>query len=269
MNTIKHLLKGIAVGVATLVPGVSGGTMAMILGIYDELISAVGSFFKDIKSNFIFLFKIGLGGVIGMFLFSNIIDYSLTQYEVITKMFFLGIVIGGLPFLFKEANDTTDKKKTDYLFLIIGFILIYLTIGRSVEMVNLVTNKGFLNFIVLIIAGVIISVALILPGISTSFLLLALGLYELTTKAIKDVDLSYLIPIGIGAVIGALTTAKILENLMKKYPRQTYFLIIGFVIGSLKVVFPSMTFGIEIIYSAISFLIGFIIIMFISNRFAY
>jgi len=270
MKNLKHFIKGIIIGIATLVPGVSGGTMSLILGVYDDMIHAVSGFFKDIKKNFKFLAVIGSGGVVGIVAFSKIITYGLDHFHFPVIYFFLGVIFAGIPVLYKEANKGKEKgkKKTDYLFFAIGVILIVVMSLYNGTIINLAGSTGIFNFIFLIVAGIIIAVALILPGISTSFMLLALGLYDITLNAINHVQLDYLVPICIGALIGVIATTKILENCLTNKPRPTYLLILGFVLGSIIQVFPGLPIGLDIIWSIVTFILGYVMIYYMSKKYS-
>jgi putative membrane protein len=271
VEILIRLLKGAAIGIAMLVPGVSGGTMAIILGVYDDMIHSVSSFFKDIKKNFVFLLNISLGGIIGVLAFSKLIEYALENFRHPTMYFFIGIVIGGIPVLYQKAVNSGNRKKQvkNWIFFVLGFVIVLIMSIYNGTIVNLANSTGVLHFIFLFIAGIVISVALILPGISTSFMLLVLGMYDITIKAINNLYVSYLAPIAIGLAFGVIATAKILENAMQKKPSQTYMLILGFVVGSIVPVFPGLpeqTY--QIIISAVVFVIGFVIIRFMSKKFA-
>ena len=238
-NAIKNIIKGVIIGIATLVPGVSGGTMAIIVGLYDNIIHSISSFFSDFKKNIIFIMTVGFGGAIGLFISSLVMKKLLTLIKFPMYYLFIGVIFGGIPVLFRKA-DTKEKRKTDWLFFVIGFIIILVMTLYEVTIVNLANSTGILQFVFLFIAGIIIAVALILPGISTSFMLLAIGLYDTILDAINNLKPNYLIPIGLGTVFGILTTTKILERCMQKKPRQTYLMILGFVAGSVLQVFPGL-----------------------------
>lgn len=268
MKNIKHFIKGIIIGISTLVPGVSGGTMSLILGVYDDMIHAVSGFFKDIAKNAKFLAVIGAGGVVGIALFSKIIDYCLNHFHFPVIYFFLGVIFAGIPVLYKETNKGKVKKPTDYIFFAIGLILIVVMSLYNGTIINLAGSTGIFNFIFLIIAGIIIAVALILPGISTSFMLLALGLYDITLKAINNIQLNYLVPICIGALIGVIATTKILENCLTNKPRPTYLLILGFVLGSIIQVYPGIPTGLDIVLSIITFVLGYVMIYYMSKKYS-
>lgn len=286
MEFLKNMIKGVVIGVATLVPGVSGGTMAIILGLYDKIIHSISSFFSDIKKNALFLLSVGIGGVIGLAAFSRIMEYLLSRFRYPMIYLFIGIIIGGIPVLY-EKTGTGKRKAYDRIFFVIGFVIVLVMKFFNVTIVNLANSTGLLQFVFLFIAGIIIAVALILPGISTSFMLLAIGLYEVFIDAINNIRLDLLIPVGLGVVFGVLTTTKILENSMNKKPRQTYLLILGFVAGSVIEVFPGLPEGFykvlsavntgfntevlwgvtEVVASVATLVLGFILIRFMSKKF--
>lgn len=265
MKFIKNFLKGIVIGIATLVPGVSGGTMAIILGIYDDLIHSIGHFFEDIKAHTMLLLEIGLGGLTALILFSKILESALASQPFVMRFLFIGVICGGIPVLYKKSTSG-KKNKGDLLFLIIGFIIVLLMGADPAATTTLATSQGVLSIVFLLIAGVVVSIALILPGISASFMLLTLNLYDVTLNAVNNRNVPFLIPLGIGVVIGVLATTRGIENLLKRYPSKTYLLILGFVIGSIIPVFPGIPGGISIVTSLIAFIIGFIAIRYISEK---
>ena len=265
MRSFINFLKGIAISVSTLVPGVSGGTMAIILGIYDDLIHAIGSFFDDWKKHSVLLIEIGFGGLLGLLLFSRIVESALSTYPIQMGFFFIGVVAGGVPVLYKRATSG-EKKKTDFLYLVIGLTIALLMSLEPEATSAMATAGGSKGFIFLIIAGFIIAIALILPGISGSFMLLILGLYDVTLNAINTLNIPFLIPLGIGVIIGTIATTKAIEKLLKKYPGKTYMLILGFVLGSVVPIYPGMPQGSQAIWSILTLGVGFIIIFCMGKR---
>ena len=196
MKKIVLFIKGIVIGIATLVPGVSGGTMAIILGVYDKMISSVSSFFKHIKQNTIFLGILACGGVLGIGLFSRLIKFCLTEFKMPTIYLFLGIITGGIPLLYKKTNSAHNHKK-NYIYFVIGLGLIIIMTFYKGTIINLAKSGGILNYLFLLLAGIIVAIALILPGISTSFMLLTLGLYDITINAINNLEYNFLIPFSV------------------------------------------------------------------------
>lgn len=270
MKQLTHFLKGVSIGATMMIPGVSGGTMALILGIYHDIINAISNIFKDFKKHALFLLIVGLGGVVGLMAISWIVDYFLTNYNYPTMFLFCGVVLGGLPVLFKESNVGT-KRNIDFIWFIIGVAivggLLYLDTVYDKSLFTFTTLSAG-SFIYLFVAGVIVSVALILPGISTSFLLLFLGLLEPTMLAIKMYNFVYLMPLTAGVLFGVMATTKLLEMLMTKKTRPTYLMIIGFVIASLAKVFPGVPDGINIIICLITFVTGYLLVNQVSKRYS-
>ncbi|GAB6170391.1 DUF368 domain-containing protein [Clostridium carnis] len=260
MEFLMNALKGMIIGVSNVIPGVSGGTMAVVMGIYDKIIYTVNNFFKDIKKSIIFIGSLGIGAITGILLFTNIIDYLLKNYNEQTNFFFIGLILGTAPLLYKKA---TEKKvsKGNYIALVIGFIIVA---GLGVlEKTN--PNTAFLstlfkpNMIGFFIAGFIAAATMILPGISGSFVLLLIGLYEPIIEVVKNFDIINMAVIGVGVIGGFLLMTKLIEGLFNKYPQTAYCTIFGLVVGSVFVIFPGFTFGVSGVISIISLLIGFVI----------
>ncbi len=269
MKSLIIFIKGVVVGATTSVPGVSGGTMALILDVYDKMIHSMSKFFKDIKGNTIFLGIIGLGMIIGLFTAAPFVDYLIDNYKYVSLYFFLGVVFAGLPILFNKANKGR-KTKYDILFFILGALIIgsllVLENTLDVSLFNLSKELMFRDILLLFMSGIMIAIALILPGISTSFLLVALGLYKPIILAFKTMNIPFLLPIVIGVVFGIVATTNILEKMMNQAPRQTYYLIIGFVAISIIKVFPGIPSGLDIIYSIVSFIVGYLIIYYMIKK---
>ncbi len=253
---VKNFFKGMAIGLATLIPGASGGTMAIILGVYDKMIHAISSFLKDWKRNFLFLAELGLGSAVGILLFSRLLESAIERYPAVMQYLFMGLIIGGLPTLYKKSNSSGKITLSDLIFFVLGFIIVLLMTSEPEVVVNMATARGFLSMIFLFLAGIIIAIALVLPGISGSFMLLALGLYNLTLNAINEFNIPFLISVGLGIAAGVLGTTKIIEQMLQKYPSKTYMLIIGFVTGSLISVFPGIPPKTQIFACVIFFVLG-------------
>ena len=254
---INLMIKAFIIGSTMMVPGVSGGSMAMILALYDKLIYSIASFFKDIKGNLKFLSIFIVFSLLGIVFCSKYISIVIERYEAISYTFFIGLVCGALPMLLKKAEIKKFNIKYVLYFLIGLSSLILLDYLPSVNSQNLSPYWIFFT-------GVIVSIGFILPGISTSYLLLVLGVYEFAMNSISNYDIVALIPLLLGFAIGVLTLTKILSILLEKLPTFTYILIIGFLVGSLKEIIPSYTNIIEILISILSFIIGAIAIYFIT-----
>jgi putative membrane protein len=145
-----------------------------------------------------------------------------------------------LPVLYSRSLTYNKRSIMDYLILVFGFAIVLLMSVEPTVSTAMASSQSMLSAIYLFIAGIITAIALVLPGISGSFMLLALGLYDVTLKAINSLNIPLLIPLLLGIGAGTLGTTKLIEKLLQKYPRKTYMLIIGFVAGSLISVYPGM-----------------------------
>jgi len=264
-RSISRIIKGFVVGASMLVPGVSGGTMAIILGIYDELIHAISTLRQNLKENVVLLGTFVLAGILGILLFSRPMLAAITLWNKPMMFLFLGAILGSIPPLYRKVRISRIKPVNIAVALIgacIGISTRYLPEG----LFQLSSGFDLFNFSMLVLAGVIIAVALILPGISASYVLLMMGMYHLTLVAIKEFNVLYLVPLVVGILGGTFLTAGILERAMKRHPQFTYMLIIGFMLGSLVQVFPGVPKGAEIFLCILTFIAGFGIIVWIGRK---
>lgn len=234
----KNVYRGFMMGASDVIPGVSGGTIALLLGIYDQLIDAInGLFSKQWKKHLRFLIPLGLGVALAIFSLAKVIDWLLVNYPAPLQFFFLGLILGVLPYLFKEAKVKTNFKASHYLILIIGAVLIgsidFFDVSKSV-----IEDRGLVVYLYLFFSGFLASAAMILPGISGSMILLVIGAYSTIMNAISNFDIDVIVVTGIGIAIGILIMSRLIAFFLKKYHVGTYACVIGFVIGSLIIVFP-------------------------------
>ena len=272
-DTIYTSACGAWIGGTMTVPGVSGGSMAMILGVYDRLIASVNGIFsrEKRKDSILFLIKFMLGAVVGLFLVSSLISGTLEKFPEPTRYFFLGAVAGGAPMIFRSAKI----KKVSIpviLYPIVGIaaaLLISLIPEGLFEMKNDSFFAVLLSIVVQLLGGIVIAIALVLPGISVSQMLLVLGVYENLTGAVKALDIVTLIsfaPLVIGTLGGIFLTTGILEKLMKKHPTASYLIVFGFILGSLPELFPGLPTGWNWIPCILLAAVGFIAIFFVSKK---
>jgi len=230
------MIKGFIIGSSMSVPGVSGGTMAIILGIYDKLISSISGFLKDIKGNFLYLFKVGIGACAGIGSLAFVIQMLLEKFPLPVSFFFLGAVIGGIPALSNKV-DKSKSKVLSGLYFLAGLVIV-ITIGFiPTGNFNIGIGTGLAHYAMLLVTGIVIALALVLPGISTSHMLLVLGMYDSLLSAITNFDIVFIGLLGVATVIGVFLITKPIEWTMKKFPHQTYCMIIGFVLGSTYEIF--------------------------------
>lgn len=250
------LLKGTIVGGTMLVPGVSGGSMAMILGVYEKLVSSVSSFEKHKKESLLFLGIFAMGGLIGIILFARPLLTLIEQYPMPMIYFFLGAVAGSIPLILKQAEVRTYHWKVP-LNILIGLFVVLLFSIIPANIFQFQVQGGTLSFATLMLAGFVAAVALVLPGISVSYLLLLMGLYDETVKAISEFYLPFLIPLGVGLILGIVLTTKILESAITNYPQPTYLIILGFILGSIIEIFPGIPSGRVQFLCLITLMLGF------------
>lgn len=237
----KNIFKGMGIGVANIIPGVSGGTLAVVFGIYDYLMEAVACFFKASKEKRMeyikFLIQIGIGAVLGILAFSRIIEYLLNYYPKQTKIAFVIMILPSIPLIIKGEDY---KKMRNIVSCILGFLFIagfsYLTLKFS--------NSGDVNvwaekvlslsyYIKLVFCGLVSIGAMIVPGISGSFLLLLMGEYQNILSYINNFSVVPLMYFGVGVLIGGIGFTKIINYFLHKYRSLTLFFILGIIIASL------------------------------------
>lgn len=243
-----NFIKGFILGVANVIPGVSGGTMAVSMGVYELILSSIVNFFKDIKGNFSKLLPIALGILVAIVSTSKLVTYALTNYKAQTLCLFIGLIFGGVSLIMKKIRGKGSK--TNYLiFFVVFFLVISLNFLKTGLIEISFTNMGIIDYILLLVMGFIASSAMVIPGISGSFILMVLGYYDkiiYTVSTITDFsklgsNLLILVPFGIGVVMGIIFMAKLITNLIKKHETKTYFAIMGFVLSSVVVLLLQLT----------------------------
>lgn len=262
-NKIITLFKGMFVGGTMLVPGVSGGSMAMLLGVYDKLVSSVSSFMKHKMESLIFLSIFSVGGLLGMVLFAKPLLSLIETYPKPMMYFFIGAVLGGLPLMYKKSQIQTINWKT-VLYPLLGLLMVLLFSIIPSEGLYKQTGENWVTFLLLLASGFIAAIALVLPGISVSYMLLLLGMYDKTMTAISTFYLPFLIPLGVGLILGIILTTRILEQAMEKFPQPTYLIILGFIVGSVIEVFPGFPTGVELLVCIFMTIAGYGIIRLLS-----
>ena len=275
-SNLAIILKGFVIGSSMSVPGVSGGTMAILLGIYDKLISSISNFLKDLKGNIIFLMKFCIGAAAGIGSLAFVIKWLLEQFPLPVSFFFLGAVIGGIPALYNKTKETRLKLSSAIYFLI-GLIVVIAIGFIPVGNFDISSGSGLIHYLMVLGTGIIIALALVLPGISTSHMLIVLGMYDTMLLAITELNLVYIGIVGVSTVVGIFLITKPIEWTLKKFPHQTYCMIIGFVLGSTSEIFrdkiiPAVPDTMElswwvptVIISIITFVLGYFAILYLSR----
>lgn len=257
MNMLTNIFKGICIGSGAILPGISSGVFCVIFGIYEKLLNSILDFFKSPKENFKFLFPLALGAIIGVLIFSNLINYFLYAFPIQTKALFIGLICASIPSLIKDVNEK-KKFKLHYIFYTLfafcmGLFSVYLEKNFHIESSNSV------NIFYLILSGFLMSIGVVVPGVSNTIILMLLGVYPIYLASVSTVYLPFLIPLAIGLVLGGLIFMKITRYLLEHFYAQTFYSIIGFTLGSILVLIPEMSFGIETAIFGLCVILGFII----------
>ena len=241
MEYILLILKGMIIGVANIIPGVSGGTLMIILGVYEEIINAISHFFKNLKKNLKFIIPLAVGMIVAILLLSKVIKVCLEKYPFPTTLFFVGLVIGGLPLLWNKSKAAKGKASNWVVFGITFAIIMAFTFLKNSNFAVDLSTLTPVGYITLFIVGMISAATMVIPGISGSLVLMLLGYYKPINDTISNLtdfslfghNISILIPFGIGIVVGIILIAKLIEYLLKRYPVKTYYGVLGFVLASL------------------------------------
>ena len=263
MNFFMTFLKGIFIGAAAIAPGVSGGALAVMMGIYERLTDVIANILKYLredfkgwlKNNIPFFLPLGLGGVAGLLIFSRAIEYLFEHHEIEVKYLFIGLILGTFPLLVKEANKKNGFRKKNLVPFLLSFIItIAVTMSNITHLSEIQGEPGIIE---LIISGVILGFGTLVPGISASLLLMYAGMYQTTLSSIANIDILTLVPIGIGFVLSIVIAAKLVNYLFKKAYTMTSYTILGFVAGSIFPIFPGFAMNVEHIICAALLAAGF------------
>lgn len=246
-NLIKNLLYGIILGVSNVIPGVSGGTMAVILNIYDKILLAFTK--ANIRKNLPFLIPLGVGTLIGIYSFSQLVTNLLEDHRILLTFAFAGIILGSIPAIFLRAKYERAKGKN----ILLGLIAFIFMVGLACISSAAFAEGGLFTwesgqpvfYIWLFLSSTLAMVAMILPGISGSLVLLILGAYPIAMEAIAYFQWEILFILALGIIAGGYAGIKGIQNMLRNHPQALYFIILGLVIGSLFILFPDIKAGLD------------------------
>ena len=243
LQWILDVLRGAVMGVSNIIPGVSGGTMAVSMGIYDRVIYAVNNLFKQFRKSFKELLPILIGVLIGLFAFAALIgtllgtkSYEIPITRLPTNFAFIGLILGGLPAIYKRVNMKSAKVPGIILFLVFLALVVVLPLLNPPEARTVDHSVG--TVLLMVLLGAIASSTMVIPGISGSMIMMLLGYYNSIINAMNDLrggdwsSLVLLLPYVIGLLVGIVSIAKLMNFLLKKYAALTFCAIFGLVIGS-------------------------------------
>lgn len=246
MQFLKDMCKGAVIGISNIIPGVSGGTMAVSMGIYDKLIHCITHLFKEFKKSILFLLPIILGAGIALVASSFGLEYLFGNFPVPTNLLFIGLILGGLPAITKKVKGS--KLKAGHVAAFLVFFLMVVALAAIGEQEGSAADLSFnlLNLLKLFGVGVIASATMVIPGVSGSMVLLVIGYYHPILENINDFiraltafdiegilyGCGILVPFGIGVLVGIFGIAKVIEIIFEKFPLYAFWAIIGLIVAS-------------------------------------
>lgn len=239
---MKNFFKGFIVGIGKIIPGVSGAMLAISMGIYDKAIDYICHFKNNKKEGIKYLVPIGLGVILSIIFFSKIISFALVKFYIITMLFFVGLIIGGVPLVVNKVN------KKDYFIVIISFIIFFLVSISNIDNVYFVKND-IMDVIVFLISGIVEAIGTVVPGVSSTALLMIMGTYNSVISAIGNFDnVRILIPFVIGFIFGLLIVVKVINYLFSKCEARVYAFVLGVLLSSVVLlIVQSFKYGVNVI----------------------
>ena len=247
MQLLYFVLAGVVFGLANVIPGVSGGTMTVVFGLYERLIDLVANLRTKWRKELPFIRVFGLGAGIGILAFGKLMKWILANYPTEANAFFIGIILGSIPMLVRLTFRQGEKwhvSLANILPMLITFgVMIPMALAdtsgaKESAVAAQVTSFNLGNTLLYILYGVIAISTMIIPGISGSFVMLLLGFYGTIIGAVADLNFLVLIPFAIGCLIGLISVTKLIKWLLAKYAEPSYSAILGFVFGSIRCIFP-------------------------------
>ena len=263
---IKILIKAIFIGIAKVIPGLSGTILMISFNLYDKAIYAITRFFDNTKKNFIFLLNLSIGILLGVILFSNLIRYCLDNHYIYTMSLFIGLILGGIVTIKKEMSESF----INYFLIIISFILMSLLSFSNTANIY-VLKENFMDIIIFFISGILEAIGTIVPGVSSTALLMLIGIYPIYIDVLSNLlnfeyllnSINFLLPFLIGLTLGIIVISLIINYLFKYHKSNTFSIILGLSFSTIISLSISMIFKIhsmiEIILCILYFILGFII----------
>lgn len=255
-QVLYRVFIGIIIGFANVIPGVSGGTAMVVFGVYERIILFLTDIRHRLKEDWKFFLPIGVGMAISILFFGSVMDVLLQKHEALTQTFFIGVIVFSVPMIFREAFAGKRDRSKDLLCVVIFLVVVALmvvmaviktdtdqqkaVIEAGVEQGEVAVSGGswLLEAIKMVGCGALGCATMIIPGISGSLVMVIIGVYGEIMAALHTLNLAVLVPFAIGCLLGLFFCAELIRFLLKRYPRQTYSAILGFVVGSVFPIFP-------------------------------
>ncbi len=262
--SVTNALKGAFIGMANMIPGVSGGTIAVITGIYDELVDALGNFFSGSsgwRRNTLFLIPVLAGIIAGAIGFARLITFFLEAYPEQTMFFFIGLILGSGPYLVRRAG--AEGVRLRYVVPFVAALILVLAIGlaESPDATEPVRQLTLQSGVWVFVGAFVAAIAMIVPGLSGSFLMLLIGMYSTLTAGFSELNVPIMALFVVGTLAGVVSVSKIIAWLLRRFHGPTYFGILGLVLGSVISLWPGPVGGTALVVSIAAAAVGFAISM--------
>ena len=233
-KTMINILKGFIIGIGKIIPGVSGAILAILMGVYDKSVYYINNFKDNKKEGIKYLLPLGIGIITSIIFFSKIINYLLDKYYIMTMLFFVGLIIGTIPSITKKIN------RKDY-YLIILSLIIFLSASLLGVKNNYIIKGSIIDILVFTISGLFEAIGTVVPGVSSTALLMTIGTYKIIISTISDItnisniisNLKIIIPFGIGTILGIISVVKVIDYLFKKHNNKMYSVILGLLLSTI------------------------------------
>jgi putative membrane protein len=252
LDWIVRVLKGVLVGIGFITPGLSGGVLAVVFGIYEPLMRFLAHLREKFVKNFLFFLPVGIGGVIGVVAFSAVVDYAFEHFPAQFTWLFIGFIAGTFPSLFKTAGKQGRKWWHWVILVLLAVGTVFFMRGME-NISDVQLQPSFFNWV---LSGALIGLGVVVPGMSPSNFLIYLGLYQPMASGISSLDFGVIIPLALGGLLCVLLLAKLISWLFKKFYAVMYHIILGIVVGSTLAIIPSGVSGWTIAVCAGLFLVG-------------
>lgn len=265
-NTVKELVVGAVIGIASMLPGISGATMAVVFGIYERLIRDLANLRVWLRKDIKFIVILAVGVVVGTVLAAKALNSVMDSYEYLCMLFFAGLILGQVPAVYAEAGGKSEPLSAwGIIAFVVGLAIMVAVIAVDATVTGgdgISISRDAVGMLVMVVVGLIVAVSALLPGLSHSTVLMAMGLFGTFTAAVGDLDVFFLAPLAVGAIVGVLGFSKILRSALENHHRSMMLLVLGLTVGS----FVSILFMVSvpedtlaIVGSAVAFVVGILI----------
>jgi putative membrane protein len=257
--SLVNALKGLTIGMANIIPGVSGGTIAVITGIYDELVDAFGNFFSSEggwRRNLSFLAPVILGILIGNIALARLVGYLLETAPGPTNFGFIGLILGSTPYLVKRAGRQTLRPRYLLLFAAGLAVVLWMGLAPRPDAAEPIREVTLASGALILVAAFVASIAMIIPGVSGSFLLLLIGIYSTMQVGFSTLNLPVIGIFVVGTIAGVVLVSKVIATLLRRFHGSTYAVVIGLVVGSVIAIYPGFSEGSLIFVDVAAFIAG-------------